>query len=212
MFRLKKKRPSGQATKNIFPDNVHRIAAEKLEAYEKHALKFKGKDRVCHLRNLYLLELENPRSSWGQLIWKGTGMISGHIAASWLVSSMWWWSWDVHIFSSSSKKWPCSRSVFFWLKSRIWGTSLTLLREFGVFASLRILGCHCHDNMVTVSMIICPTFLMEKNGETSNYSIGEYTDTLSHYWCAHVSKSKNQTYPSVIYFLQNTICPPCHWK
>lgn len=55
------------------------------------------------------------------------------------------------------------------------------LREFGVLASLRILGCHCHDNMVTVSMIICPTFLMEKNGETSNYSIGEYTDTLSHY-------------------------------
>ena len=33
---------NGQATQNIFPNNV------------------KGKDRVCHLRKLYLLELENP--------------------------------------------------------------------------------------------------------------------------------------------------------
>ena len=49
---------NGQATNNIFPNNVHRTAAEKLEAYEK--TRFKGKDRVCHLRKLYWLELEKP--------------------------------------------------------------------------------------------------------------------------------------------------------
>ena len=64
---------------------------------KKHALKERIAFVISESSICWSWKIQGSASSWGQLIWKGTGMISGHIAACWLVSSMWWWSWDVHM-------------------------------------------------------------------------------------------------------------------